>query len=434
MTGELFLDLEMALYKEVVPSLQTILGLNEIVELVVLKNELFMTASDHILVLKNLNRDIITKLGGNDQVDWNYEIENLGNANLRKPLIIGSLFDNDILILDTEYKDDPKFREFGKKIFLEQWKGNWINKNIGFGIKDVETKFNYELSWLRSFNDTFKYVSHDPEYWLMSIKAAPDLAPVLNEGKNNLMETYQFFKQVELYMNYTKGNKLEFSDSVFMQPFIALNSRPRENFTNIFHERLKKIRNQDIKYLFGLQDTWIYYLPPLTSILLDRCQKLDDIPDELINLRNEFKNLRNALTKFQMNFDKASTIKDKIDLKKEFKESMDLFSNKVQRPKGRFIKTILDLAVEIPGSTVKKDFSGPINAITKKVTEYFYYRKIYPWVNSFTDLYGKSLEIRDDKNLYENLFGEINFKNFREFEIFAKNSEKLIIKNNFKSA
>lgn len=72
--------------------------------------------------------------------------------------------------------------------------------------------------------------------------------------------------------------------------------------------------------------------------------------------------------------------------------------------------------------------------LLKKVTEYFYYRKIYPWVNSFTDLYGKSLEIRDDKNLYENLFGEINFKNFREFEIFAKNSEKLIIKNNFKSA
>ncbi len=426
MTGELFLDLEMALYKEVVPSMQTILGLNEIVELVVLKNELFMTASDHILVLKNLNWDIITKLGGNDQVDWKYEIENLGNANLRKPLIIGSLYDNDILTLDLERKDDLKFREFGKKIFSEQWKGNWINKNIGFGIKGVETKFNYELFWLKSFNDTFEYVSNDPEYWLMSIKAAPDLAPLLKRG-NNLMETYQFFKEVELYMNYARSNKLEFSDSVFMQPFIALNSRPKENFTNIFHEKLKKIRNQDIKDLFGLQDTWIYYLPPLTSILLDRCQKLDDIPDELVNLRKEFKNLRNDLTKFQMNFDKAGTIKDKIDLKKEFEESMDLFTNKVQRPKGRFIKTILDLSVEIPGSTVKKDFSGPINAITKKLAEYLYYRKIYPWVNSFADLYGKSLEIRDDKNLYENLFGEINFKNFKEFEIFARNSEKLII-------
>lgn len=433
-TGELFLDLEMALYKETTPSLQTILGLNEIIELVILKNKLFMTSSDHILVLKNLNWDIIYKLGGNDKVDWKYEIENLGNANLRKPLITGKLFDKGILTLDTGQKANLKFRELGKEIFYEQWKGNWINKNIGFGIIDPGTKFNYEFSWLKSFNNSFEYNS-DPNYWLMAIKAAPILAPELKKVNNNknYMETYQFFKQVEIYMNFAKNNKIEFSDSAFMQPFIALNSWPTENFTDILYEKLKNIRNQEIKDFFGLQDTCFYYLPPLTSILLDRCQKLDDIPDELVNLRKEFKNIRTDLTKFQMKFDNANTIRDKIDLKKEFEESVNLISHKVQRPRGRFIKTILDLAVEIPGSAVKKDFSGPINAISKKLAEYFYYRKIYPWVNSFSDLYGKSLEIKAEKNLYNNLFGDLNLKNFKEFEIFAKNSEKLISINNYRS-
>lgn len=427
-TGELFLDLEMALHKETVPSLQTILGLNEIVELVVLKNELLMTASDNILVLKTLNWDIISKLGGNDRVGWKYEIENLGDANLRNPFITENLSDKGILTIDTEEKADQRFRDFGAKIFSQQWGKKWINKNIGCGIKDPEAKSYYEFSWLKSFNDTVEY-SSDPTYWLMAIKAAPDLAPKLEKINNNLnyIETYQFFKEVEIYMDYAKNNKMEFSDSPFMQPFIALNSQPTENFTQIFYKRLKKIRNEEIKDFLGLQDSWIYHLPPLTSILLDRCQKFDDIPDELLNLRKEFKNLRKDLTNFQMKFDNADTIRDKIDLKREFKESMNLFTNKAKRPKGRFIKTILDFAIEIPGSAIKKDFSGSINSITKSLAEYIYQRRIYPWVNSFSDLYGKSLEIREEKDLYENFFGKMNLKNFNEFQIFAKNSEKLVI-------
>lgn len=431
MTGELFLDLEMALYEKTTPSLQTFLGLNEIVELVILKDELFMTASDNILILKNLNWDIIRELGGNDQVDWKYEIENLGHAHLKKPLITGNLIDKGFLTIDTDRKADPKFNDFGKKIFKKQSKERWINKNIGFGIKDPKTKIYYEFSWLKWFNNSFKHNS-DPNYWLMAIKAAPYLAPELEKiNKNsNYMETYQFFNQVEIYMDFARNNKLEFSDSAFMQPFIALNSRPHENFTNIVYERLKKIRNQEIKEFLELQDTWIYHLPPLTSILLDRCQKLDDIPDELFNLRKEFKNLRKDLTNFQVKFDNADTLRSKIDLKKEFEESMEIFTHKVQRPKGRFIKTILDFAVEVPGGAIKKDFSGPINSITKNIVEYLYNRRIYPWVNSFSDLYGQSLEIKGDKNLYENFFGKINRENFKEFQLFARNSEKLVINRN----
>lgn len=427
-TGELFLDLEMALYNNTAPSLQTILDLNEIIELVVLKEQLFMPASDHILVLKNLNRKEIIKLGGNDKIDWAFELENLGHANLKKPLITGNLVNEGILVFETKC-NNSNFDQFGKEIFSKQWNEDWLLKNIGFGIKDPKVKFNYELSYLRGFNNSYKE-SPSRNYWLMSIKAAPFLAPELKKlGGIDYMWVYNYFKQVEIYSNYAKKNRLEFSDTAFMQPFIALNSEPSQNFINLFYKRLEKIRNEEIRSFLELQNTWIYQLPPLTAILLDRCQRLEDIPDELINLRKEFKDLRGELGKFENKFSDANTIMDKLEIRKEFEASMNIFSDKVKRPKGRFIKTVLDFVVDQPGNFVKKDFTGSVNAITKELAAYIYQKKIYPWVNSFADLYNKSLEIKENKGIYEHLFGEMSINYFKEFEIFAKSSEGLIRKN-----
>lgn len=427
-TGELFLDLEMALYKNTVPSLQTILNLNEIVELVVLKEKLFMPASDHILILKNLNRKEIVELGGNDKINWTSELENLGQGNLKRPLITWDLVEDGVLMLETKH-NDPNFKQFGKKIFSKQWHEDWLLKTIGFGIEDPKLKFNYELSYLRGFNNSYKE-SPNRRYWLMSIKAAPFLAPELKKiGKIDYMWVYKYFKQVEIYSKYAQENRLEFSDTAFMQPFIALNSAPSQNFINLFYKRLEKIRNEEIRTFLELQNTWIYQLPPLTSILLDRCQRFEDISDELIILRKEFNGLREDLSKFENEFSGAKTLMDKLEIRKEFEASMNLFSDKVKRPKGRFMKTVLDFAVDQPANIIKKDFTGPVNLITKKLAEYIYQRKMYPWVNSFADLYTKSLEIKENKDIYKNLFGEMDINYFKEFEIFAKNSEGLIRKN-----
>lgn len=425
-TGELFLDLEMVLYNKTAPSLQTILSFDEIVEQVVLKDQLLMSASDHILILKNINRNEIENLGGNSNIDWEYEINNLGSANLNKPQFTNILADKKILILDTEQNEDSRFKKFGQEIFSEQWQRSWNLKNIGFGIEDSKLKNDYELAYLQGFNNSF-ISNPNRQFWLMWIKSLPDLGPDLKKSSNiDYMWLYNYFKQVEIYLNFSKAQGLEFSDNPFMQPFIALNSLPSQNFINIFYKNLKEIRNEELNHFFELQESWICYLPPLSAILLERCDKLEDIPYELVNLRKEFKNIRKSMQKFQIKFNDSKTIQDKYEIKKEFEESMNLFTQKVKNPKGRIIKTVLDFAVEQPGSAIKRDFTGPINLIVKKLAEYAYYKKIYPWVNSFADLYGESLQIREDKNLYEKLFGQIDFKSFKEFETFANNSNQLI--------
>jgi len=427
-TSDLFLGIEFLMHHKTVPSLQTILNLNEIVELVVLKEKLLMPTTDHIVILKNLNYQEIQNLGGTEAVDWEYEIKNLGKANLDKPIITDSLYEAGVLVLDTEQSEDKDFREFGDYLFSRQWHGDWLLKTVGLSIESTDVKDLFELEYVRYFNNFLKS-SSDPIYLKMIILAAPDLIsshPHLKEGKYDYSWMYHFYKEVEVYTKFAKTKGLGFSDTSFMQPFVAFNFQQSENFINIFYNKLKEVRNAQIQQFLELQKPWIYCLPPLTAILLQRCTTLEDLPLELIKLRNEFKNLRESLTKYQEEYEDADTIKDKIEIKREFQNSVDLFMRKVRGGRKRIVKTIIDFTVHQSDSVIHQDFSGPIKATVGKLVEYIYNRRLYPWMNSFLHLYDRSLEIKSEVNIYERIFGKVNLDYLDEFELFAQNSNKLL--------
>jgi len=426
-TSDLFLDLELLMHQRTAPSLQTILNLNEALELVVLNERLLMPSTDHIVILKNLNRHEIEELGGNEAINWEYELKHLGRANLKKPVITVSLIEDGALVLDTQQPKNKEFREFGNILYSQQWNSEWILKTIGVGIKDPKLKRALELSYVGGFNKTFEQVSSDPLYWRMAILAAPDLAPHFkNEFGYDYSWTYRFYKEIEIYAKFAKRKRLGFNDTVFMQPFVALNFQPSDNFIDVFYRRLKNVRNKEIKQFLELQKSWVYRIPPLTAILLQRCKTLTDLPVEMLKLRKEFRDLRESLTKYQKMFDKTDTLKDKIQLKKEFENSVNLFMRKAERPRKRIIKTIIDFISQQSDSIINQDFGGPVKGIIGKLGEYISHKRLYPWTNSFLHLYDKSLEIRSDVNLYEKLFGPVNLDYINEFDLFAQNSQKLL--------
>ena len=417
-TGELFLDLEGVIHRKTSPTLQTIFSLNEILELIVLKNNLFMTSSDHILVLKNLNRSEIEKLGGIEQIDWAYEIRNLGSANLLKPIITTHLFESGILALDTEQEEDSEFMDFGQKIYERQWKsGDWLLKNIGFLTSSLEQKEFHEAVFLQGFYNTFQKVSSSPRYWKMAITAWPYLADDFKKKygyDHKWMNNY--YEQVGIYLDFAKQKNYDFNDSPFMQPFVALQARPSELFSKIFYEELKDTRDKNIKEDLKITAPWILFLPPLTTILLQRCNRLEDLPIEMIKLRNEFQNIRESFSKFQKEFNQAKRLKEKLEMKKDFLHSIEIFRSKIKGPKRRIIKTLLDFTVEHSSNALASDYGGPIKSLAKKLAELIYHRKVYPWIYSFADLYEKSLDIEADSNLIENLFGEVNFSNLEHYK------------------
>jgi hypothetical protein len=425
-TSDLFLGLEFLMYGKVVPSAVTILNLNEIVELVVLKEKLLMPSSDHIVILKNLNSKKIKDLGGNDAIDWNYEIKNLGKAHLDKPLITNSLFDAGVLVLDTEQKEDKDYRDFGDRLYSTQWQGNWILKSVGLNFEKSSDII--EIEYVRYMNGFLKQ-SSDPVFLKMLILAIPDLLsdkPHLKGSKYDATWMYHFYREVQLYSEFARRKSLGFTDTVVVQPFVALNFQHSENFIDIFYKQLKEVRDKQITELLDLEQPWIYNLPPLTTILLQRCRTLEDLPTELINLRAEFKNLRESLTKYQKSYEEAATIKDKLELKREFQNSIDLLMQKVTRGKRRIMKTIIDFAVDQSDSMIRKDFVGPTKTALGKLVEYVYDRRLYPWVNSFLHMYDESISIESDLNLYKKIFGDVNLDNFGELKLFAQNSSKLL--------
>jgi hypothetical protein len=425
-TSDLFLGLEFLMYKKVVPSAVTILNLNEIVEHVVLKEKLLMPSSDHIVILKNLNSKKIKDLGGNDALDWSYEIKNLGKAHLDKPLITNSLFDAGVLVLDTEQKEDKDYRDFGDRLYSKQWQGEWLLKSVGLDWEKASDII--EVEYVRYMNSFLKQ-SSDPVYLKMLILATPDLLsshPHLKRSKYDASWMFHFYKEVQLYSEFARWKSLGFTDTVLVQPFVALNFQHSENFIDIFYKQLKEVRDKQITELLDLEQPWIYNLPPLTTILMQRCRTLEDLPIELIKLRGEFKNLRESLTKYQKSYEEAVTIKDKLDLKREFQNSIDLLMRKVTHGKRRIMKTIIDFAVDQSDSMIRKDFVGPTNTVLGKLVEYVYNRRLYPWVNSFLHMYDESISIESDLNLYKKIFGDVNLDHFSELKPFAQNSSKLL--------
>ena len=426
-TSDLFLSNELVMHGKTIPSLQTILDLNEIIELVVLKEKLLMPTTDHIVILKNLNYQEIQKLGGDKAIDWGYEIKNLGKANLLRPILTNCLYEAGILILDTEQTEDSGFREFGEGLYSKQWQEDWLSKSVGLRLEGTIQDI-LELEYIRYFNNFLKS-SSDPVYLKMLILATPDLLsthPHLKRSKYDASWMFHFYKEVQVYTEFAKRKGLAFSDTSLMQPFVALNFQHSDNFIDIFYNRLKQVRGEQIHQFLELQQPWLFCLPPLTSILLQRCRTVDDFTTALLNLRTEFTELRQSLTEYHRKYEEANTIKEKLEIKKEFQNSVDLFMRKVNGSKTRIIKTIIDFAIGQSDNVIRQDFSGPVKVILSKLADYIYQKKLYPWINSFLQLYEKSLDIQLDRNLYEKVFGEINFDHYDEFQQFSQNSTGLL--------
>lgn len=409
------------------PSLQTILDLNEIIELVVLKEKLLMPTTDHIAVLKTLNYQEIQKLGGNKAINWEYEIKNLGKANLLKPILVNYLYEAGILILDTEQTEDNEFREFGEDLYSKQWQEDWLSKSVGLRLEGA-IQDTLELQYIRYFNNFLKS-SSDPVYLKMLSLATPDLLsthPHLKRSKYDASWMFHFYKEVEIYAEFAKRKGVAFSDTSLMQPFIAFNCQHSDNFIDIFYNKLKQVRDEQVRQFLGLQQPWLFCLPPLTSILLQRCRTLADLPTELLKLRTEFTELRQSLAKYHRRYEEANTVREKLEIKQEFQNSVDLFARKVKGHKTRIMKTIIDFTIGQSDSMIRRDFSGPVTTILGNLVDYIYHRKLYPWMNSFLQLYEKSLDIQQDKNLYEKVLGEINFDHYDEFQQFSQNSINLL--------
>lgn len=423
-SGELFLDLELAMYGKIRPTPQTLLNLSEIIELVVLKDSLLIPTVDFLVLINALNWDRLQGLGA-EEIDWEHELINPGKGRLRHPMFL-TLLDDEGVLVHSVGSQDKEYEELGNTLFHRLQKGKWRPKTPAM-MRGQRRRETFELRYVRGFNEAFRHISSNPLYWKLQILAAPYAARYYKERFGvDLSWAYQNYIEAKLYVTCARKRNLGFSHTILMQPFVALNHQPSKSLVQIFYDRLKDLRDKQIKRLLELQEPWTHTVPPLTSILLQRCKTREELPTELIRLREEFKSLRESLATFQKQSEEAETLKEKLELRKDFQNSLDLFTRRAKVRRKRIMKTLIDFALEQTDSLARKDLGGPISVVAGKIADHIWSKKLYPWVNSFLDLYNRSLDIRLDTHFYEGLFGEINLNHLSEFELFARNSVRLL--------
>jgi len=70
-------------------------------------------------------------------------------------------------------------------------------------------------------------------------------------------------------------------------------------------------------------------IPPLGALLFERCQRPADIPRTIVELRNEFADLRGALSQLEDRLSEAKTLREKLDVRREVEAEWETVARKI---------------------------------------------------------------------------------------------------------
>lgn len=96
------------------------------------------------------------------------------------------------------------------------------------------------------------------------------------------------------------------------------------------------------KYLGGEIQT----IPPLVSIVLSKAKNREDIPQVLLNIRDDFTEFRICCEKFEKTLNEAKTIKEQIEAIKEYKVFWATLVKKYSDKSSRIMFRFIDIAKE----------------------------------------------------------------------------------------
>ena len=188
-------------------------------------------------------------------------------------------------------------------------------------------------------------------------------------------------------------------------------------------ETLKKLHDTKIEELVNFSGYRKIPIPPLVSILLSQCNKIDDIPEKLLQLRNDYQELRQSFFNYEKNIADAKNLKEQFAIYKKYTEFWEAFSRKNKINTNRLMfhfwdlgkeSKILDSMENVIDSGSIDDFIGDLS-FTKlgakgvgKVLEYFKDKKAlnrYKGVTNLWELFQKSPTLENQVKDLERIFG-----------------------------
>lgn len=185
------------------------------------------------------------------------------------------------------------------------------------------------------------------------------------------------------------------------------------NLTTSFNEKHDKL-NQYFGYKTQI-------IPPLITILLTQCKSITDIPNRMLQLRDDFTELRTSIINYEKRINEATSIKDQIEAIDELDEFWKVLTKKYSDNK-RILYNFWEVAQE---SEYEKSIDNAVDNETtsemledinvgkvagkgvKKVYSWYKERKIINRFKGVTDiwkLFESSPNLKEHIPLFEKLF------------------------------
>ncbi len=176
---------------------------------------------------------------------------------------------------------------------------------------------------------------------------------------------------------------------------ISKNNKKNSDFLKV----IDKVRFESGKELSNaLKNTYIC-LPSIISIVLDRSKDLEDIPNQILLLRDEMSEFRKKYTDLECTLRREKSFKAKLEILNEIKYLSKYFESDIKsNKKRRIVQKTIDL--------LEPSTNSIITNTVKLTLENLYNSKLELKLASCYDLYKKSIDVEDNIYSLERLFGD----------------------------
>ncbi len=253
----------------------------------------------------------------------------------------------------------------------------WWERSLDFACDFLRGKTIQQL--IVQFEEAFKKLKEE--------SPPPQFVP----GIFQMIDDFNMYKTICEQYNLSLTDNHIFPYFTLKKTELSIPEHAYKKICDIFNLKVEKL-----KKFTGIKN---FYIPPLPTILLDRCKSPKDILEELKKLRDEYKPLRECFSTYSRLIENADSIKDQLEIAESFEESLEKIEEKSSRRKSRLLWRIWCLTR-----------SGGLLKITTELLDRLYRQdidaQILYRVEGLYDILEASLTIKHSGNLVQQVFGK----------------------------
>jgi cell fate (sporulation/competence/biofilm development) regulator YmcA (YheA/YmcA/DUF963 family) len=297
------------------PTIEFIFNFNAFVESYLLSSHFILTQREleHINITQKVlfpnGRPILDMLSKSNNIS---AVSGFGN-NITQCVYVDKVDKNDA---ETAQKAIETFRQRDS----ERIKGNFILSDFTKPINSVKT---YSLGFAGK---------EQPEFGSKS-------QVMIGETTN------QPFEIVKSFFNTITNHNVQAALPVFTYQE-QLKELGKKAISKEIYSKLSELQGQKIQDAENHFGTELQAIPPLVSIVLSKTKSIEQIPEVLNEIREDFTDFRKCCEKFEKTLNDASTIKEQIDAVKEYKKFWSALVKKYSDESTRLMFRFLDVAKE----------------------------------------------------------------------------------------